>query len=185
MCTFEHIAITARRLSKRPFLQQIERILPLVDALILREKDMEEGEYERLAAQVMKLCEAAGKRCILHSFVGAARRLGCRAIHLPMPLLEQHAGQLADFDTIGASAHSAPEALWAQELGATYVTASHVFPTDCKKDLTPRGIALLHQVCAAVSIPVYALGGITDENEAQIRATPAKGACRMSYYMQW
>jgi len=181
---FKRIAITARCLSKRPFLQQIEHILPLVDGLILREKDLLEEEYAQLAAQVLPLCMEAGKPCILHSFVDAARRLGCRAIHLPLPLLAQHAGQLGDFDVIGASAHSAAEALQAQALGATYVTASHIFPTDCKKDLAPRGVAFLNEVCSAVSIPVYALGGITEETEPLVRTTCAAGACRMSYYMQ-
>ena len=46
--------------------------------------------------------------------------------------------------------------------GATLsgATAGHIFATDCKKGLPPRGLDFLKNVCDAVEIPVYAIGGI-------------------------
>ena len=41
----------------------------------------------------------------------------------------------------------------AERLGATYVTAGHIFTTDCKKGLPPRGLDFLKNVCDAVTIP--------------------------------
>ena len=46
---------------------------------------------------------------------------------------------LKHFNIIGASTHSLEDAKIAEKLGATYITASHIFATDCKKGLEPRG----------------------------------------------
>lgn len=51
--------------------------------------------------------------------------------------------KLSKFKTIGTSAHSVEEAIEAQKLGATYISAGHIFATDCKKDLPPRGLEFL------------------------------------------
>ena len=86
---------------------------------------------------------------------------------------------------IGTSTHSPAEALEAQQLGATYVTAGHIYTTDCKKGLPPRGLDFLQNVCNAVTIPVYAIGGIK-LNAGQInevKSCGASGVCIMSGMM--
>ncbi|MDD2552949.1 MAG: thiamine phosphate synthase [Desulfotomaculaceae bacterium] len=181
---FKRIVITNRNLCERPFLEQLERIIKQVDMIVLREKDLPESEYGLLAREVLALGQAHRIPCVLHTHVAMARRLGCTAIHLPLPLLEQWTENLSDFTIIGSSVHSVDEARRAQSLGADYLMAGHVFATDCKKGLPPRGLAFLKEVCEAVSVPVYALGGITEETEPLIRACGAKGACRMSDYMK-
>ena len=63
------IAVTNRSLCERPFLEQIERVCRFKPkALILREKDLPENEYERIATQVMEICGRYDLLCILHSF---------------------------------------------------------------------------------------------------------------------
>ena len=84
---------------------------------------------------------------------------------------------------IGVSTHSVEDAILAEQQGAGYITAGHVFATDCKKGLPPRGLAFLHEVCQAVSIPVYAIGGITEENMSPCMEQGAAGGCMMSGYM--
>ena len=71
----------------------------------------------------------------------------------------------------------------AQALGCTYITAGHVFETDCKKGLPGRGLQFLRKVCEVVEIPVYGIGGINEDNIAMVRETGAKGACLMSSLM--
>ena len=75
------------------------------------------------------------------------------------------------------------DALEAQSLGCTYITAGHVFETDCKKGLPGRGLEFLRDVCAAVDIPVYGIGGIDADNIALVRDAGASGACLMSSLM--
>ena len=84
---------------------------------------------------------------------------------------------------LGVSIHAPEEAVRAQKLGADYVTAGHVFATDCKKGLPGRGLPWLEGVVKAVSIPVYAIGGIGPDNLAAVARTGAAGACLMSAFM--
>ena len=92
-------------------------------------------------------------------------------------------GEKARFRILGASCHSPADAWEAQRLGYTYITAGHVFATDCKKGLPPRGLDFLREVCRSVDIPVYAIGGIRPENMAAVRAAGAAGGCVMSGLM--
>ena len=71
----------------------------------------------------------------------------------------------------------------AEKLGCTYITAGHVFATDCKKGLPPRGLSFLKEVCYSVTIPVYAIGGIDENNMEAVRQAGAAGGCMMSGFM--
>lgn len=178
------ICVTNRRLCE-DFPAQLRKIAATKPkAVILREKDLSPQEYRSLAEQVMRICAEHGVPCVLHSFTDIAAELGAEAIHLPLHILaELPAGKKACFRIIGASCHSVADALKAQELGATYITAGHVFATDCKRGLPPRGLDFLREVCSAVSIPVYAIGGINAENYASVIKAGAAGACVMSGLM--
>lgn len=182
---FDLLCLTDRTLCREPFLDRVAAIAAARPAaLILREKDLPEDQYQALAAQVMALCQKAGVPCILHTFVGAARALGARAIHLPLPVLRTlSAGERAAFPALGASCHSVEEAREAVALGATYLTAGHAFATTCKAGLPGRGVEFLAQVCAAVPCPVYAIGGVGPENLPALAQAGAKGGCVRSPLM--
>ncbi len=179
------LCVTNRQLCKTDFLSRIAEIAACSPAgIILREKDLPESEYRALAGQVMEICQKNKVPCILHSFISVTLSLEAKAIHLPLPVLRSMSDeQKAYFNVIGASCHSVSEALEAKKLGCTYITAGHVFETDCKKGVPPRGIAFLRDVCKNVSMPVYAIGGIDSGKMQLIRETGAKGACVMSGLM--
>ena len=172
------ICVTNRKLCA-DFLGRVKEITQSGAEMILREKDLSESEYEDLAAEIIKINPAV----TLHTHIGAAIRTGCKKIHLPMPILREKYKELTDFNVIGASVHSPEEAAEAQSLGASYVTAGHIFATDCKKGVPPRGLDFLKNVCAAVKIPVYAIGGITPETAASAVSAGADGICVMSGLM--
>lgn len=180
------ICITNRKLCSNNFSDQIEMIASAhPKAIVLREKDLSEKEYEQLARQVMQICQKHGTQCILHSFSNVASALGAVAVHMPLPLLQKMTPQeKSHFQIIGASCHSLEEAKEAQDLGCTYITAGHIFLTDCKKGLPGRGLSFLEEICKAVRIPVYAIGGISSQNIESVRKTGAAGACIMSGFMR-
>lgn len=176
------VCVTCRSLCPRSLEDQIERIAAAgVKRLILREKDLPEDEYIALAARVLERCDLHGVECIIHNYPQAARRLGVRKLHIPLHLLT--ADICAEFDTVGSSVHSAEDALKAQGMGAAYVTAGHIFATDCKRGLAPRGLDFLSGVCRAVDIPVYAIGGINWDNMQFALDAGAQGVCIMSGLM--
>ena len=181
------ITVTNRKLSSRPFMEQMERVVKLhPKAVILREKDLSEEEYAELAAQILTLCKQYQVPCMLHTYLETARKLQHPYIHLSLFLLKENSEKLSDFLAVGCSIHSVEEAKEAQKLGATYLTAGHIYTTDCKKGLPPRGLDFLKNVCDAVTIPVYAIGGI-HAGTGQIREVMecgASGACIMSEMMK-
>ena len=184
------VAVTNRRLCESSLGEQIARLanekVHRPDLLILREKDLPETEYEALAREVLSLCEDLNLRCILHTYVETARRLRVDGIHLPFSLWRKHLEELSDFSFLGVSVHSVEEARFAQEHGVSYLTAGHIFATDCKKGAPPRGLNFLKEVCESVYVPVYAIGGITPQRIPEIvQGCPSiAGVCMMSYYMK-
>lgn len=174
--------MTNRKLVRGDFLERLKEIARQRPAgILLREKDLTPEEYRKLAREVQSICEKAGVPCILHSFTGVAEELEADALHLPLPLLRKLPGEdRGRFRQLGASCHSISEAREAMEMGCTYITAGHIFETDCKRGLPGRGLEFLREVCRAVTIPVYAIGGIEPKRMAEIFAAGAAGACVMS-----
>ena len=180
------LCVTNRTLCREDFLTRIERIVSCHPAgVILREKDISPEEYRTLAEQVTEICTRYGVKCILHSHVNVAIELHADAIHLPLHILRTMTeAQKERFTFLGASCHSTAEAIEAETLGCTYITAGHIFATDCKIGLPGRGVEFLKNVCESVEIPVYAIGGISADNMRSVRDVGAKGACVMSGLMR-
>lgn len=214
MCKTENkyhniIAVTNRTLCRGSFLKQVERVCTVhPKALLLREKDLSESEYTALARKVQSICRHYEVSCILHYYPVSAEQTGVYRLHLPLAKLRElnAAGRSVRYEMLGCSVHSVEEAKEAEMLGATYLTAGHIYATDCKKGVPPRGLFFLREVCWAVEIPVYAIGGIrmeyfadserSDREEYTAQKRPctqqmkeiakcgAKGACIMSGMMQ-
>lgn len=185
------IAVTDSASCPRPLAEQIERLAKLTElrpqAVILRAKSLDKAAYRTLALQAQQSCEAAGIALILHSDWQLARELGISMLHLPLALLRQISEyERTHFTWLSTSVHSVEEAIEAQALGATVLIAGHIYTTQCKAGLAPRGLGFLRAVCSTVSLPVYAIGGIGFDaaQHAELKANGARGACVMSAYMK-
>ncbi len=166
------------------YLKQLSHIVSLhPKAMVLREKDLTEEKYEELAKVVIKLCEQAGTTLILHRFWEVAHHLGYGKLHLPLKMLK-NMGRPQGLILLGTSIHSVEDAKEAEGLGADYIFAGNIFETDCKKGLPGRGLEFLENVCKEIDIPVYAIGGITEDKMPLILGTGAAGGCMMSGFMQ-
>lgn len=175
------IAVTSRSLCGEPFLTRVARLAEArPEMIILREKDLTEGEYLALAAGCKRICDPLGVPLVVNHFVWVAGMLGIRRIHLPMPDLRE--GDVSGFDLVGASVHSVEEAKEAVSIGADYLIAGHVFGTACKPT-EPRGLGFLRDVCSAVDVPVYAIGGVGPDNYQSVLEAGAQGAAVMSSAM--
>lgn len=178
------ICVTHRLLCPDDFLERLDRIAAQHPyAIVLREKDLSESEYEALARDCLRICQKHDVPLNLNSQIAVARRIGCDGIHFPFHLLLQHKNELEDFSRIGVSLHSPEEAAQLADTPATYVQAGHVFPTDCKAGVPPRGLSFLRAVCQATDLPVFGIGGITAERYPAVLQTGAAGACIMSGLM--
>ena len=184
MSTFKRIAVTNRSLCSARLEAQVEKICKagLCNALILREKDLSEVEYLSLAKSIKEICDEHGIDFICNNVPNVAELLGCNLQLSYQSFLDQ---KWKSSQITWVSVHTVEEAINAERLGADGLIAGHIFVTDCKKGLAPRGLDFLKEVCDAVSIPVFAIGGIDDSNSDLVRLAGAQGECRMSWYMRY
>lgn len=153
--------------------------------ILLREKDMSYSDYTLLAERAVAICDRHGKKLVLHTHIETAKSLSHPHIHLPYQTFKTLEPTFKDsLLTLGVSVHSTMEAINAERLGATYIIAGHIFETDCKKGLPPRGPEWLRKVASVCSIPVYAIGGIRNMTDVKaVLDAGAAGACMMSGVM--
>ena len=189
MRTFDYrhvIAVTNRSLCGTGFIERLEMLagLPL-KAIVLREKDLSEDEYTELGKITLDIFRGSRTTVIFHTYINAALALGVGSIQLPLALLrETPRTAIQKFTAVGASAHSIMEAEEAQALGTSYVSAGHIFATECKKGLAPRGLDLITDIKSRINIPVYAIGGINFDNAETVLEKGCDGVCMMSAMMK-
>lgn len=180
------ICITNRHLCREDFLERIRSLagIPEIEKIILREKDMAQEEYESLAEQCRDICRQAGKPFAVNQFIRSARKLEIPEVQISFAQMEENREYLREFSSVGVSVHSSEEARQAEKLGASYIIAGHIYATNCKKGIPPRGLSYLKEVCASTGLPVYAIGGITPCNMTEVLAAGAAGGCMMSGFMK-
>lgn len=178
------IAVTNRLLCKNNFLNQLEQICQAEPyCIILREKDLTDNEYEMLVLNCKKICDKYNVSLFINSKINIAEKLNIKNIQLSFTDFIQNQNKLKDFNMIAVSVHSKDEAIKACYLGASFLIAGHVFETDCKKDIRPRGVKFLKEIVNTVNIPVFAIGGITQLKVKDVTKVKAKGICVMSQLM--
>ena len=125
----------------------------------------------------------------VHNFSDFALRAGERNLWLPLGVLRSFSAARgaeflrANFKKLVASCHSEAEAREALELGASAICLSHIFATDCKAGLAPRGLNLIRAVREFFAGEIYALGGITPRNFASVLRAGADRIAVMSSAM--
>ena len=125
----------------------------------------------------------------VHNFADFALRAGERNLWLPLGVLRGFSAARgteflrANFKKLIASCHSEAEAREALELGASAICLSHIFATDCKAGLTPKGLNLIRAVRGFYDGEIYALGGITPRNFASVLRAGADRIAVMSSAM--
>jgi len=139
-----------------------------ISEIILREKNLSVSEYCALFCEVLQICNHFGVRLFLHNFLDLAFDLEHKFIWLPLGVLQNFrqnsTRNLSKFEKIVVSAHSVNEAKLALNLGANALCLSHIFPTDCKANLEPKGLELIKEVREFWGGEIYALGGINSSN---------------------
>jgi thiamine-phosphate pyrophosphorylase len=141
----------------------------------LRLKDVPTAELVQRGRSFQELCVRTGTTFVVNDDVEAARQLGAEGVHLG----RNDTGAVRALTLglmLGLSAASLPEAEDAERRGASYIGAGPVWATPSKPDADPPfGLEGLKEICAAVSIPVVAIGGIDAGNAAACTSAGAVG----------
>jgi thiamine-phosphate pyrophosphorylase len=155
----------------------------------IREKDLEGGALVELARFAVKEASAASVRVLINDRLDVALAANAAGVHLgeqslPVEIVarwRRSAGR-PDF-MIGASTHSLEAARAAEREGADYIFFGPVFATPSKAEYgAPQGIERLREVCAAVAIPVLAIGGVRYENTGACLEAGAAGVAAIRWF---
>ena len=177
-------AVTDRTwVGRQTLLEQIEDALKGGVTLVqLREKDLEEAAFIREAIQAKELCHRYHVPLIINDNVEVALKSGADGVHVgiedaPVAEIRKQAGK--DF-IIGATAKTIQQAQLAEASGADYLGVGAVFPSPTKKSAIRITNEQLNEICASVSIPAVAIGGITRDNIAQLKGSRIDGVAVVS-----
>ncbi|CAN2326382.1 Thiamine phosphate synthase/TenI domain-containing protein [Fusobacterium sp. oral taxon C10] len=160
-------------------------------ALTLREKDLYKNEYLKLVEKIYPICQKYRIDLILHQNYDLRldNKYNIKGLHLSYNTFKSLNKNIREelikkYKKIGVSIHSLDEAKEVENLGANYVVAGHIFKTDCKKGLEPRGLKFVENLSSILTIPIFAIGGINQENSHLVINSGAFGVCMMSSLMK-
>lgn len=177
-------AVTDRHWTGRETLrQQVEAALRGgVTFVQLREKNMEHDTFRKEALEIRDLCRAYRVPFVLDDDVSLAMEVDADGIHVGQSDME--AGDVRALigpdRILGVSACTVEEAVAAEQRGADYLGVGAVFPTGSKDDARPVTRETLRKICEAVTIPVIAIGGITEQNVMELAGSGICGVAVIS-----
>ena len=148
----------------------------------LREKHLNDEAFLAEAERFVALCRRKGVVSNINDNVGIAAKTGADGVHVGQEdLAAGRVRQLLGPDKIiGVSAHTVEEALAAQAAGADYLGTGAAFVTGTKTDAKPISRETIRAICAAVDIPVVAIGGITRDNILELKGCGLDGVAVVS-----
>lgn len=149
-----------------------------VKNIILREKDLSTEELIEVYIKIRDLVPEE-TNIIINSNIEAARILKEKFIHLSFNDFKRNLEEVKSLE-VGVSVHSILEAIEADRLGASYILVSPIFETQCKKDVTPKGINFIKEIKEKVNCKVIALGGINEHNFKEVLGAGAGDFACMS-----
>lgn len=185
---FRLYVVTDRHQTRgRPLPGVIEECLGAgVRAVQLREKDLGAAELLSLAQPLRELTRLAGARLFINDRVDVALAVEADGVQrghtsLPVSLMRIITGGRL---LIGASVHSLDEARVAELEGADFLVFGPVYDTPSKRPYgPPQGVEALRRVIEGISIPAFAIGGITPERVGKVRKSGAHGVAVISAIM--
>ena len=173
--------------SEEEFLSRVEQALRGgVTLLQLREKSKSTREYLELAEKVHELTKRYGVPLVIDDRVDVALAIDAEGVHvgagdLPVAIARKLMG---DDKIVGATAKTVPWAMEAWEQGADYLGVGAIYPTTTKVKTVLTSTDTLRDICAAVPIPVNAIGGLNRDNIDILAGIPIAGICVVSAIMK-
>lgn len=163
--------------------EQVEQCLKGGATIVqIREKGLDHAAFVAEAREMVQLCHRYGVMCIINDDVQACLDSGADGVHVGQD--DMAAGDvramLGEDKIVGVSAHSVEEAQLAQRCGADYLGVGAVHSTGTKTDAAPLTHAQIRDICASVSIPAVAIGGIKLDNLMELSGTGVAGVAIVS-----
>ncbi len=169
--------------SRTPDPISIVRELPSKTAVILRHYGHPQRDI--LARDLARACRKRGLLFFVAGSASLAREVHADGLHLPEWQISKLAGYGRDkrLRFVTASVHDLPTLIKAGNLGASAVLASPVFATASHPERPHLGTTKLANFVRVSSVPVYALGGVSERNSTRLIGTGAAGIAGISAFL--
>ncbi len=155
--------------------------LPAESAVIVRARDPDTRAEQ--ARTLIEPCAKHGVRLMISADIALARELGADGVHIPEAALRadprRPEGPVDWFVT--ASAHSEDALQRAAAAGIDAAILSPVFPTASHPDAMPLGIGQFAELAARAGLPVFAMGGVTEDDFAALETAGAAGIAGIGF----
>ncbi len=180
----DRLLITGPASSPTDFGQRLEQALAQGIRLVqLRLPQADEESYLQLAGIASRLCEASKAQLVANASPQLWRRLpqgvGLHLNRHQLAVCESR--PVAAGVLLGASCHNAEELEQAGRLGVDYVTLSPVAPTRSHPGARPLGWQRFTELAERAGFPVYALGGMTEQELPEARLRGAQGIAGIGF----
>ena len=153
-----------KELGEDEFMRRLEdRLCHGLRLVQLREKALSRVAIRSLALRMMPLLNAHSAKLVLNADIELAQEVGADGVQLT-------SGQLATLQKrpslpwCGASCHNTEELRRAEALGCDFALLSPVLPTQSHPGEPTLGWDKFSSIVNGASIPVYALGGLTESD---------------------
>lgn len=177
-------AVTDRAwLGEQTLQEQVEQALRGgVTFVQLREKTLEEEAFYQEAVALKELCGRYGVPFVINDNVALACRVDADGVHVGQDDMEAGnvRAMIGPDKILGVSAQTVEQAVAAQNAGADYLGVGAVFSTSTKPDACEVTWQTLKDICAAVDIPVVAIGGIKKYNVMELAGSGIDGIALVS-----
>lgn len=173
--------------SENEFLYRVEEALKGgVDIVQLREKEKSTREYIDLANKLHEITKQYGVPLIIDDRVDVALASGAEGVHLGRDDMDVAIARkiLGNNKIIGATAKTVSAAQEAFQKGADYLGVGAIFPTTTKVKTIITSVTTLGDICSAVKIPVFAIGGLNKDNISVLKGIDISGICVVSAIMK-
>lgn len=159
------------------FLARLEAVLVKGIGMVqLRATLLDDLRYLALAQDVLECCERFGARLLLNHTPEMVRRVGAHGLHLnSRRLMGLHDRPLGPDYLVAGSCHGGDELLHAERIGLDFAVLGPVMPTITHPEATPLRWESFAELVAMVSIPVYALGGMSVDDIEVCRQKGGQG----------
>ncbi|TDI89350.1 MAG: thiamine phosphate synthase [Caldithrix sp.] len=157
-----------------------------VKAIQLREKDLPAKSIFNLAREIQQICKKTGVKLMINDRFDIAQAIRADGVHLtskslPIEIVRKY---FNSDKLVGVSTHSLEEARQAEVSGADFALFGPIYPTPSKAAYgDPQGLTKLQEVAKSVSIPVFAVGGITPDKAKKCVESDAFGVAVISSVM--
>lgn len=177
-------AVTDRAwIGKQSLYEQVESALKGgVTCVQLREKNLNDDDFLTEALEISALCRRYGIPFFINDNVELAIKCKADGIHVGQEDMSaaQVRQKVGSDMMIGVSVHSVEEALEAVKNGADCLGVGAMFTTSTKMDADVLSKEILRDICAAVDVPVVAIGGISKSNISELSGTGIDGVALIS-----